>query len=387
MRFAFGITTAVFASYLTGRTSGLVPSEFGLVGLVTALASIAEFSTVLFSGLAADRWGRWPVLGGGMVLAATTTLGFAFSRSAEWLGGMNFAFGIASGGILAASLAVVADEASDGTRGHEMGRYDAVNLAGWIVGFAVGFAALGLLANDQLGWIFPVGTLSIAGGWVYARASFRRARPAAGVASARNLRAITEARVLAVTLPWLMIYMLIGAALVFLGVAAGGIGVPPLSLAVAIGAGGLALTVTQPIFGAMADRYGTTRLLIAGTGGFVLVLFGAILLATFPISAVAIALVAIGVVGGLAYGPAAFAALAELSRSVNRATTMAICTLFISLGMALGLLLATQLYQAFGPAGIDSFFAGIAVALIGLAVVRYRQVPARPLFALTTRAR
>jgi len=164
VRFAFGIAIAVFFDYLTGQSGAVSTSQFGTPGLVSAMAPVGEFSTVLLSGMAADRWGRYPVLFGGMGSAAALFLVVATSRSALLLGAANFLFGIASGAILAASLAVVADHSGSGVRGLEMGRFDAVNLSGWVGGFAFGFGALGALPNGRLPYVFLVGSALLAAG-------------------------------------------------------------------------------------------------------------------------------------------------------------------------------------------------------------------------------
>lgn len=388
VRFAFGITTAVFASYIAGYNTGFQPSEYGTVGLVTSLASIAEFLTVIFSGMAADRWGRWRVLILGMGTAAIVTALFTVTRAPVALGSLNFVFGIASGAILASSLAIVADEAPSTVRGHAMGRFDAVNLAGWIIGFAVGLAAWGSIANAQLAWVFVIGTLALVGGLVFIPLFLRRHPPTVRPPARRaavDLRRVFRRDVLIVTLPWLVIYMLIGTALVFLGVSAGGLGISPLYLAAVIAVGGGLLTLTQPGFGRLADRFGAMPLMMVGTGGFVLVLAGGAWLADVGgVQPAPIVLIGLGAVGALAYGPAALSALAELSSAISRATTMAIYTLCISLGMTLGLLLSTQLYSAWGSPGLLLYFGMIAVVLVALAVVRYRDVALRG--ALTTPA-
>jgi DHA1 family multidrug resistance protein-like MFS transporter len=132
VRFAFGITLAVFADYILGRLTGLSGNDAGTVGLVAAMAPVGEFSTVLFSGVIADRIGRFPVLFGGMSGAAVLFGLVALTRSIIALGALNFLFGIASGAILASSLAVIGDRSSQNARGLEMGRFDAMNLAGWL---------------------------------------------------------------------------------------------------------------------------------------------------------------------------------------------------------------------------------------------------------------
>lgn len=390
VRFAFGITVAVFASYILLRSTGLGGSDVGTVGLVSATASIGEFSTVLLSGAAADRYGRFPVLFAGMIGAAALFVGVSFTRDPWLLAGLNLCFGVASGAILAASLAVVADRARLDARGYEMGRFDAMNLFGWVGGFAVGFAALGLLPNDRLNALFWLGAGALAVGLVVAAAVVRGTRLYPGAPTFRLREVVAAAfrrRVLVVTLPWLVIYMLLGTALVFLGTSADSLGVSPVYLGAAIGGAGALLVLTQPAFGLLADRWGRTRLMTIGATGFVLVmLFASLVIAYGPKLPL---LVGIGAsaLAALAYGPAALAALADLSEQYSRATTMAIYSLTISLGMVGGLLVSTQLYARWGNDGLYVFFALVSLALGGLTAVRYRETGAVDRPVVTTPAR
>jgi MFS family permease len=374
VRFAFGITVAVFASYLAGHSSGLSGSDVGKAGFVSALAPIGEFSTVLFAGAAADRWGRFPVLFAGMGAAALLFVGISTTRAVATLGGANLAFGVASGAILAASLAVIADRAAVDARGYEMGRFDAMNLFGWIGGFAFGLGTEGLVPNSELDVVFLAGAAAIALGLVASRALLRgeASRPPSPSFDFRKvLRSAVRSTVLVVTLPWLAIYSLLGTALVFLGPAAEGVGIRPGYLAIAIGAGGALLVVSQPYFGKLADRAGRTRMMTVGAGGFVLILLCASLLARYGVSVPLLAGVAGGVACALAYGPAALAALADLALEQGRATTMAIYSLTISLGMFVGLLASTSLYGRYGTNGLYPYFGAIAAVLIGLTVARW----------------
>lgn len=377
VRFGFGITVSIFAAYVSGHASGLSTSDVGTVGLLSSLSPIGEFSTVVVSGMIADRKGRFPVLVAGMAAAALLLLAFSFTRDPWVLAPLNFGFGVASGAILASSLAVVGDEAAAGERGFSMGRFDAVNLLGWIGGFAVGFGLLGVLANPLLAWVFRTGAGVLGLGLLFAVVRFagRREHPAGhGVDLRRLLATLGRREVLLVTLPWFVIYLLLGTVFVFLGSAADGAGIPPTELAAIIGGGGLLLLLTQPGYGRLADRYGRTRLMLLGAGGFLLVLFGAGWLATFGVSDGAIAVVGVGALAALGYGPAALAALTDLSRRVSRATTMAAYTLTISVGMWVGLGLSSGLYASYGARGLDVFFGAIGVALAILTGLRYLDV-------------
>jgi MFS family permease len=385
VRFAFGITLAVFASYILRHSTGLSGGDYAVVGLVSAMAPVGEFSTVLISGLVADRVGRFPVLFGGMLGAAGLFALVAGTRSTLALGTINFLFGISSGAILAASLAVVADRSGTFERGFEMGRFDAMNLFGWLGGFAFGIAFLGWLPNSALGYVFLLGAALLVAGLLLA-AYLVRGVPRAPTSRPESVRGILTGAfrrgVLLVTLPWLVIYMLIGYVLVFIGTAASGINFPLIYIALGIGGGGALLVITQPSLGKLADRHGRMRLMTVGSAGFVGVMICASLLIAYGINYFVIAALALSALGALAYGPAALAALTDLSQSMSRATTMAIYSLTISLGMILGLVVSTQLIAWLGNVGLFVFFGTVSAALVLLTVARYadirRPLPATP---------
>jgi MFS family permease len=390
VRFGFGLTLAVFASYIVGRSTGLGGSDVGVAGLVSAMAPVGEFSTVLLSGALADRYGRWPVLLTGMAGASVLFAVAATTRDRIDLGAINLFFGFASGAILAASLAVVGDRADVTRRGYEMGRFDAVNLFGWVAGFAVGFGLLGFLPNDRLDLVFAGGAGALAAGLLVTFWLVRGAATYHGTTSfdlRGVLRFAFRGSVLLVTLPWLVIYMLIGTALVFLGTAAEGIGISTTYLAIAIGGGGALLVITQPYYGGLADRFGRNRLMTVGAAGFVGTMLCASLLLAYGSQVPVLAGLGVSVILALAYGPAALAALADLTLLMSRATTMAIYSLTISLGMLVGLIGSTNLYARYGNPGIYLFFGLVSAGLILLTVARLRDRPSVVPLAPTTPAR
>jgi MFS family permease len=377
IRFGFGLTISVFADYLAGRSVALDAGSLGLLGFIGALSSVGEFGTVLISGALSDHLGRFPVLLSGVGVATVLLAAVSFDRSLPFVGSANFVFGVASGAILASSLAVVGDQADRNRRGYEMGWFDSMNLLGYVLGAATGLALLGILPNAQLGWAFRAGAVLLFAGFLFARVSVHRYREPGATDTFRLSRiraAVLRREVLLVTLPWLVIYVLLGAAVYFLGRASVGIGLPLGYLAVLLGGGGLLLLLTQPSFGRLADRFGRVRMMIVGTVGFVIVLTFGALLASEGSHPVLIAGLAAGALLALSYGPAALAALADVSGIVTRGTTMAVYSLTISLGTVVGLIGSTQLYGRYGTFGLDVFFAGIAASLVILTLLRWNDL-------------
>lgn len=377
IRFGFGLTVSIFAWYLEGRFVNFSATDVGTVGLVTALAPLGEFATVLFAGMAADRYGRFPVLLAGTGGSAVLLAAISFTRAELALAGTNLLFGVTSGAILASSLAVIGDQAARRERGYEMGRFDAVNLLGYVLGFAFGLGSHGILSNAQLPWLFRAGAVLLAAGFLFAVGSARGHRELQGAASFRlwGIRqAVLRRDVLLLTMPWLVIYMLLGTAFVFLGTAATSVGLPGWEVAALIGAGGCVLLLSQPYYGRLSDRFGRVRLLLVGTAGFVGLLVCGGLVPWYGATPVLLAGIGVSAVAALGYGPASLASLADASRAMSRGTTMAVYSLAVSLGMVLGLALSTGLYSALGYAGLDLFFGLVAVGLAAFTLVRWRDL-------------
>lgn len=382
VRLAFGITLAVFASYITQHSTGLAGNDVGIAGVVSAMAPVGEFSTVLFSGALADRYGRWPVLLSGMAGAAVLFALVALTRNVVALGALNLLFGVGSGAILAASLAVIGDRAQGDHRGYEMGRFDAVNLFGWTAGLGIGLGFLGSLPNDRLGLVFALGAGLLAVGLVVTLRLIRGSELYHGTPQysfSTVLANIFRKSVLLVTLPWLVIYVLIGTVLVFIGPATVGAGISPTLVGVVIAVGGAVLVVTQPYYGRLADRHGRTRLMTVGVIGFVGAMASACVLIAqgTPLQIPTVVALGVSAVVALAYGPAALAALADLSHQMSRATTMAIYSLTISLGMVIGIAGSAELYAHFADDGLYAFFGSVGAALVLLTIARIRETGLR----------
>lgn len=369
IRFGFGITTSVFFFYLG--------SNVETVGLAAAAAPAIEFSTVLLSGMASDRYGRFVVLQGGLLLGAGLLVLMSMTREALFQTLMNGFFGLSSGAILAASLAIIGDTSGRGERGLEMGRFDAANLFGWIAGFAFGYitvsAVQGQKFPDHLRVAFLVGAVmvmvALALVFYETRGLWEVGRPE--VFSRERLReAILDPDILLVVLPWATIYMLLGALFTFLGSAADSLKVPLWELGGVIAVGGSILLLTQPFYGKLADRWGRTPVMAIGVLGFLGVLAAGGWIAVRGFDLVALGGIVVSAVAALAFGPSSLAALTDLSRRITRGTTMALYSMMIAIGMALGLLLSSGLYVLLGNRGVAVFFGIVAAFLITLTVLR-----------------
>lgn len=386
IRFGFGITLSVFAFYLGAGTT----NNFVVVALAAAAAPLIEASTVLFSGLAADRYGRFPILKVGLLVGAILLFLMSTNRDALAQTLLSGFLGFCSGAILSSSLAIAGDATPFSERGLEMGRFDAVNLFGWISGFAAGYILVsalepGLNHPERLAPAFWVGGAAVLLAFLLAwhlTSSVKEKKARHLFDRERFRRAVLDPDILLVVLPWGTIYMLLGALLTFLGTAATSktIGLKPWELGVAILVGGSILLVTQPFYGRMTDRLGRSKIMQVGILGFLGILASAGVLTVegfdHPlVSYPAAGALGVSVIAALAFGPSSLAALADLSLRLSRGTTMALYIVMIAAGMAVGILLSAVLFNALGNDGILVFFGIVGGFLILLTLLRMHREP------------
>jgi DHA1 family multidrug resistance protein-like MFS transporter len=369
IRFGFGLTLSTFAFYLENTVA--------VVGLAASAAPLVEFLTVVLLGIVADRYGRVKVLRGGLGLGTVLLLLMSSTRNPAWEALYSGFFGLASGGILAASLAIVGDRSRPNLRGREMGYFDATNLLGWAGGFGAGYGMVSLVGGiahpDRLVASFWLGAacclVALGALQLYNPASLDQGNPLA--AHWQNIRrAILDGWVLLLVLPWAVIYMLVGTLFVFLGTAAQTYSLAPWELGVAVAGGGSLLLLTQPLYGRLSDRYGRERLMTVGIAGFLGILLSASALVLEGLQPWTLGALVLSALAALAFGPSSLAALTDISRSFTRATTMSMYSLMIALGMAVGLVLSSGLYTWLGSRGVVIFFGILAVLLVLLTALR-----------------
>lgn len=382
IRFGFGITVSIFAFYLGAGQSNSVET----VGLAAAAAPLIEMSSVLWSGLLADHVGRFPVLRAGLALGAVLLVLMATNRDVWVQALLSGLFGLSSGAILASSLAIIGDATPAKERGSEMGRFDAVNLFGWIMGFAVGYMLVSLFDGSghtpaRLAPSFLFGAVAVASALLLVLLRARHIvekRGAHFFDLARFRSAVLDPDILLVVLPWATIYMLLGALFTFLGTAATSqqIGLHPWELGAAVAVGGSLLLFTQPFYGRLADRRGRAPIMGVGIVGFLgILLFGSIIawdngLSPAYIGYPAVAGLGLSALAALAFGPSSLAALADLSKRISRGTTMALYSLMIAAGMFVGISLSSGLFTWLGNRGVVLFFGLIAAFLVTLTLLR-----------------
>jgi MFS family permease len=369
IRLGFGLTLSIYAFYLG--------STVETVGLTAAASPLIEASTVLFAGLAADRFGRLPVLKWALVAGAAILLLMSTTRNPVYLAVLSGIFGLASASILAASLAATGDMSLTSRRGMSMGQFDALNLGGWVYGYALGYGLVSVLngQNDpsRLAMAFWIGgatvLVALALLWWMSRGYVEQGE--AKVFDSKRLKeALLRAEILLVVLPWLAIYMLIGAMFTFLGSAATTLNVPLWELGIGVAVGGTVLLFTQPFYGKLSDRFGRTRVMMIGVAGFLGVLAFGGAIAIKGLNLGLIAGLGISAFGALAFGPSSLAALTDESKKVSRGTTMSLYSMTIAGGMAFGLILSSVLFTNMGTNGVVIFFGIVGALLVVFTAIR-----------------
>lgn len=90
---------------------GLRPDQIG-VGLTMVV--IADLVTAYFSGMAADRFGRKPIIVPATLMAAIALVSFAMAPNVAWYATSFALWGVALGLVVAAPVACAADLAPRG---------------------------------------------------------------------------------------------------------------------------------------------------------------------------------------------------------------------------------------------------------------------------------
>lgn len=276
IRVAFGIVVVTFADYIA------TDDEF-VYSLVVTASPLLELITVVFAGILIDRYGRKGVLLTGLGLGAIAMYGLALTTNPFLLALVNAFHGIAAALILVTTLAIIATYALPTHRGREMGLFNLANLVGWIVGFVLGELLADALAG-RLAYTFVIAGALATIGLLYTNRMLRlpvEASTGAAPPTLRDLvRSVGNRHIILLTLPWLIVYVLVGAFVTFFPRVSSDLAISGGATALAIIVVGVLLMASQVFWGRLADRYGREGIMVIGGAGFAL-LIGIIVFAFF----------------------------------------------------------------------------------------------------------
>ncbi len=384
IRLCFGIILILLPYYLKHNVSDF------MFGIIWGASPFAEMLSVMFLGVAVDKFGRKKVLLVGLVTGAISLFLYALTTNPHVLIVVNAFHGIAAASILVASLALVADYAPPDSRGREMGAFDFANLFGWFSGFLVG----GLLADrfaSNLQIPFVIGGLLALAGCVIAYLAIVEPKLHKFIAKEITPRhvvsVITSREILLLILPWLMLYIIVGVILSFFSMESAKISMAGTHLALVLGGGGTIFLITQVFFGKLADRYGRIPILFMGTAG----ILGVVSIVAYSVhlspernveGLIAVLMqnkILLGFLGvsaffAGAFGPSSLASLADECPEKAKGVTMALYSIVISAGMSIGAPAAGFLNEYSGTMAVFLLLLGCGGLMCLFVVFRYFDV-------------
>ncbi len=384
IRASFGIMLATLPIYLN------ITSQYIGYGIISAASPLFEMGTVLFIGAFVDRYGRKPVLLTGLITAAILLFCLAMTKNFYLIFCLNAVHGMAAGAILVSSLALLTDYAPEHRRGREMGAFDAFNMLGWVVGYALGALFLEFF-KSSLGQTFLIAGVMALFGCLYCFLNITEPKKHDVICQKIRFHTIIDVlkqrSVILLTLPWFIVFMIIGAAMTFLTVSTsqGGIlSISPILLSGIICGAGIVLITTQVIYGRLSDKYGRLPIMFIGAIGFVGVMtvlgIGYGLAPSTDGEAVKNSIIQfwplLAIFGfmALAFGPSALSSLADEAQETKRGVTMAVYSIVISAGMFVGVPAVAAIFDQYGGPGVLFFMIGCAIAMLLLMIARYAQL-------------
>ena len=142
----WGVIAAVFlVSTGVGSVLPILPlflrergGSYAMVGVVVAANLLAQFVGQYPAGRLSDRFGRAPLMIGGLVVAGAAIAAFALPLPIGWLIGLRVIQGLGAASFRPGSRAVIADLVPEGERGIAYGWLSGADMGGLIVGPALG---------------------------------------------------------------------------------------------------------------------------------------------------------------------------------------------------------------------------------------------------------
>lgn len=367
MRLSFGLVVFTLPLY--------IGEKYLSVGIVAAAYPVAELLLVFPFGVLSDKYGRKMFLMMGLLISSFDLPLFSFTKNTLLLTVIHGVQGVAAASVIASSLAAVSDVAKESRRGREMGIYDLVNMAGYIIGFPI--SGLIIDVTKDIRSPFLVASLIAAFGLIITALMFPRdiGRSTMDIKTRLKIafRGITGGgEAVLLTVMWFTIMMFISFFLTFGPLIIRSFGEHHsffrigsyLSAIIAI------LAVTQPLYGYLSDIVGRAKTLLIGSISISLLL---IVLYSWHAgligNRIAIPLVIILGFGSLMFSPAGLAFLADISKEGARGSFMGFYSFVMNLGNVLGPVVGGALMSAFGMRNGISAMILIGAVLTGSSVL------------------
>jgi DHA1 family multidrug resistance protein-like MFS transporter len=113
-------------------------ASYSLIGVIVGANLAAQFLAQYPAGRLSDRFGRRPLMVGGLVIVAASLALFVLPLSVPWMIALRVVQGLGAAAFRPGSRAAIADLVPPGERGVAYGWYSGADMAGLIVGPALG---------------------------------------------------------------------------------------------------------------------------------------------------------------------------------------------------------------------------------------------------------
>jgi DHA1 family multidrug resistance protein-like MFS transporter len=331
------------------------------LGIIFAAFSISQAGFMPLAGRLSDRHGRKLFLVVGLLVYALFSFAYIWANSITWLILLRLAQGAAGALVSPIAQAYIGDLSPQGEEGKWMGYTNAAFFAGWGIGPLLG----GLLSQSlnmnaafyTMGGLNLVACLLI---FVMLREPVKRKIKTAARSAYQK---IARSPVMQGISLWRFTYAIgMGAFLCFLPVYGSlELGMNTTETGILLTTSNLLLTVLQLFFGKVADRFNRRAIVIVGS------LAGVAYLAMIPFTTGfwgLLGLCALGGIGGAMAAPAASALVVEQGRVFGMGATIAVFSMMLSAGNALGPVLSGAVDDAWGIGA--AFYVPAALAFLGL---------------------
>jgi MFS family permease len=356
-RIGFGVMIILFPSYLA-RSSNIS------LAVVLALYPLMEAATAVPAGVLCDRHGRRRVFLGGLGLMGCLIASISLTQNVLIVAALHALMGLAAAAITVSSLTMITDLTNPGNRGKGMGTFDFSNIGGYAGGLLVG------------GWLSEAFKSNLADAFVLTGAVMILALSASFFLLREPLHVSAESKVTmsfnpfagldqkakAILPIWLSLTSLIGIVF-FLPRALRQVGVHETLTGELLFAGIMIIGIGSVGFGALSDRLGRETTMAIGAAGLFGLLIGlALLFQSIGTGLNFIRFLPIIGPAGIATSalvPSVLAAVGDRAKEGRRGATMGLYSLMLSLGIALGELLA----------GFASLLGGLSTILYSGSVI------------------